>query len=322
MFNNTKMLVTLFVLFSIQFSWAQSKIIPSGAILIKVFDKGFFTEGPASSPDGRVFFSDITSPEETGMLAGIIWVYNPETGKTNLYRSPSGMSNGIEFDNKGNMVVCEGSDFGGRRITKTDMKSGKSRIVTAMYNNVLYNAPNDLTVDKNGNIFFTDPKYVGWEKADQPCFGVYRASEDNVKLIIDSLPMPNGIALSPDNKVLYVGVNFEGNTEKNIPPVCKIEAYDLTENGTPVNGRDFLAGGKIIFPDGLTVDKSGNVYIAVRDEKNPGIYIYSDKSDLLDIVHTPEIPSNVTFGKGKDRNTLYITAGKSLYKIKLLSEGI
>src|SRR5881396_3528926 len=114
-------------------------IVPPDAKLEKLFDGGLvLTEGVAVAPDGMVYFSDITfshvSKEKGGLLeAGHIWKYDPKTGKTTIFRSPSGMSNGIKFDADGNMIVAEGADYGGRRVIKTDMKTGKSYILAALF---------------------------------------------------------------------------------------------------------------------------------------------------------------------------------------------
>src|SRR5437870_9149806 len=114
---------------------AQTDIVPADAKLEKVFDGGMvLTEGVAVAPDGLVYFSDITfshvSKETTGRLeAGHIWKYDPTTGKTSIFRSPSGMSNGLKFDAEGNLIAAEGADFGGRRVVKTDMTTGKSYIL-------------------------------------------------------------------------------------------------------------------------------------------------------------------------------------------------
>ena len=92
-------------------------IIAPGAELKELYSDAHFTEGPTVAPDGTVYFSDITFTDQTDMQAGHIMRYNPETGETTVFRSPSGMSNGMEFDAQGRLVVAEGADFGGRRIT-------------------------------------------------------------------------------------------------------------------------------------------------------------------------------------------------------------
>src|SRR5205809_5671644 len=118
---------------------AQQPIVPPDAKLEKVFDQGVvLTEGVAVAPDGMVYFSDITfshvSKDKHGVIeAGHIWKFDPKTGKATIFRSPSGMSNGIKFDADGNMLVAEGADFGGRRVTRTDMKTGKSFILAGLF---------------------------------------------------------------------------------------------------------------------------------------------------------------------------------------------
>jgi gluconolactonase len=308
---------------SIIFSQLNQKVTNKNSKLIKLFENGFFTEGPAYGPDSNIYFSDLTFTSETNMQAGIIWKYDSQSRKTTVYRSPSGMANGIEFDKSGNMIVCEGADFGGRKMTSTDLSTGIAKILTALYNNVPYNSPNDLVLDSQNRIYFTDPRYSGYEKIEQPCFGVYILNADGkVALLIADIPMPNGIALSPDEDKLYIGCNYEGDLQKGIKPANYILIYDLDNSGEVSNGKKFINYPDDYGPDGITVDKNGNLFVALRDETNPGICIYNSNAELIDIIPLPEVPSNLTFGKGRDKNYLFITAGRSLYKIKVLSEGI
>lgn len=319
----TKLTLLLLLTPSLIFSQINHKVTSEDPKLTKLFDGGFFTEGPTYGPDGNVYFSDLTFTSETNMQAGILWKYDSASGNTSVYRSPSGMANGIDFDNFGNMIVCEGADFGGRKITSTDLTTGKAKILTALYNGIPYNSPNDLVIDSRNRIYFTDPRYSGYESIDQPYFGVYRLDADGtVTLLIEDIPMPNGIELSPDEDKLYLGCNFEGNYEKGINPETSIFIYDLDKNGNVSNGKIFINYPDEFGPDGMTVDQNGNLYVALRDEANPGIYIYNPNAEIIDKISMPEVPSNVTFGKGKDKNYLFITAGGSLYKIKVLSEGI
>src|SRR5688572_8820872 len=152
----------------------SSDILRSGSKLEQLFTGGVLTEGPASAPDGTIYFSDITFTAISGMQAGHIMKFDPKTGKTSVFRSPSGMSNGIKFDAQGRMLVAEGADYGGRRVTRTDMKTGKSEIIAAMYEGRPFNAPNDITIDLKGRIYFSDPRYLGYETIDQPVMAVYR----------------------------------------------------------------------------------------------------------------------------------------------------
>ena len=148
--------------------------IASGAkleLLVNGADHGIvFTEGAAVGCDDKVYFSDITfssapgsKVEGGGILAGVIWVYDPKTKETKAFRSPSGMSNGIKFDAECNMVNAEGADFGGRRIIRTNMKTGVAAIIAGLYNGNPFNAPNDISIDEKGRIYFSDPRYLGHE---------------------------------------------------------------------------------------------------------------------------------------------------------------
>lgn len=156
----------------------DSSIVIQGSRVELIFDGAYFTEGPAVGPDGSVYFSDITVTDETDMEAGHIWRFDPATGQTSIFRSPSGMANGIIFDLGDRMIVAEGADFGGRRVTRTDMKTGRSEILAGLFNGRHFNAPNDLAIDEKGRIYFTDPRYLGHEPIEQPVQGVYRIDPD------------------------------------------------------------------------------------------------------------------------------------------------
>src|SRR6476619_6582219 len=131
---------------------AADPVVPPDAKLEKLFDGALvLTEGVAVAPDGVVYFSDITfthvSREKNQPLeAGHIWKLDPKTSKATVFRSPSGMSNGLKFDAEGNLLAAEGADFGGRRVTRTDMKTGKSYIIADLFEGKPFNSPNDMTI--------------------------------------------------------------------------------------------------------------------------------------------------------------------------------
>jgi gluconolactonase len=316
-------------------AWASEPPVPPDAKLEKLFDGGrVLTEGVAVAPDGMVYFSDITfshvSTDKKGAIeAGHIWKYDPKAGKATIFRSPSGMSNGLKFDAAGNLLAAEGADYGGRRVTRTDMKTGKSYIIAAMFEGRPLNSPNDMSIDEKGRIYFSDPRYLGYEPIDQPIQAVYRIDTDgSLHRIITDAGKPNGVAVSPDQKSLYVVSNDNGSFGiGRIPmgtPLAKgrmaLLAYDLADDGSAKFRKVLVDYSPEDGPDGLVCDTEGNLWVAVRDEKRPGIFCYSPEGKELGYIKT-EIPTNVGFGRGEESKTLYITAGKSLYRIKVNKDG-
>lgn len=337
------LLAALFALGFIHSTRAADPIVPEGAKVELLFESHGLTEGCTAGPDGMIYFSEITfshiSKDDAGAIeAGHIWKFNPATGKTTIFRSPSGMSNGIKFDAAGNMIVAEGADYGGRRVTRTDMKTGKSFIIAAMFEGRPLNSPNDITIDEKGRVYFSDPRYLGWETIDQPVMGVYRVDTDGtISRIITDGGKPNGVAISPDQKTFYLVSNDNGATgferlakgdatqaDKVSAPLRKghmaLMAYDLAADGTAKFRKVLKDYSPEDGPDGCTCDKDGNIYAAVRAESRPGICVYSPEGKELAYIKT-EVPTNVGFGRGKESKTLYITAGKGLYRIQLNREG-
>jgi gluconolactonase len=311
-------------------------VVPAGAKLEKLFDEGLaLTEGVAVGLDGAAYFSDITfthvaREKKIPVEAGHIWRYDPKTGRTTIFRSPSGMSNGIKFDAEGNMIIAEGADFGGRRVIKTDMKTGKSYIIAGMYEGKRFNSPNDITIDEKGRIYFSDPRYVGHEPIEQPVQAVYRIDRDgSIQRIITDAGKCNGVCVSPDQKSLYVVSNDNGHwgigrLPKDAPAFkgrMALLAYDLAPDGTAKFRKVLVDYAPQDGPDGLVVDVEGNLYVAVRDETRPGIYVYSPSGKEIGYIRTPELPTNVCFARGAEARTLYITSGTALYRIRLNKEG-
>jgi gluconolactonase len=284
---------------------AENPIVPEGAELEKLWSEGAFTEGPAYGPDGRIYFSDIGNR---------ILAYDPVTGRTSVYREPSGRANGLDFDPQGRLVAAEGANTGGnRRVTVTE-KDGKVRVLADRWQGRRFNSPNDLTIDLRGRVYFTDPRYVGDEPREIDTESVYRIDPDGtVTQLITDVQKPNGIILAPDFKTLYLAdSNPQGNRH--------LLAFPLKPDGSVGPKRllhDFGQGRGI---DGMCVDVQGNIYAAAGSGWARGVHVFDPTGKKLLFIPTPEDPTNCVFGD-KDRKTLYVTAGKSLYRIKLKIEG-
>jgi gluconolactonase len=317
-------------------------LMPPGAKLDRVFEGGcLLTEGVAAGHDGLIYFSDITftklckDPSGKFPQAGNIWKHNPKTGETTIFRSPSGMSNGLKFDRDGNMIAALGADYGGRMLLRTDMQTGKSYILTGLYNGRPYNALNDVSIDEKGRIYFTDPRYLGHEPIDQDGFAAYRLDpEGAVQRIATDCGKCNGILVSPDQKTLYIISNDNGwfevfslkEGEKTMQGAHMLLAYDVSPDGNLSNRRVVIDYGKLnppcSGPDGMVADVDGNIWMASRCEHRPGIVVLSPQGQERAFIPTgKELPTNVGFGRGEDANTLWVTSGKSLYKIKVGKQG-
>jgi gluconolactonase len=282
-----------------------------------------FLEGPAVDARGNVFFSDITGNRILKMTAG---------GEISVFRANSGRTNGNAFDAEGRLVSCEGYGLGPggrRRIVRTDMKTGAITVLTDSFDGKRYNSPNDVCVDGDGRIWFTDPRYGEREGMEMDVEGVYRIDPDGrVTRVLSQqeVEKPNGIAAAPDGKTVYV-VDANDRVGGN----RKIWAFDVSEKGQLSNRRmlyDFRQGRG---GDGLRVDMQGNVWVAagIRTPRPPGevtevpqgVYVISPQGKLLGRIPIPEdYVTNLAFG-GPQRKTLYVTAGTSVYKVPVTVSG-
>lgn len=314
-------------------------IVPPGAKLELLFTrtapiKGGLTEGPSVAPDGSIYFSDIPLGTDRGQILR----FDPRTKKTTVFAEDSRKSNGTKFDAKGNLVVCEGADHGGRCVAMWDIKSKKRTVLADRFKGKRFNAPNDLVIDAKGRVFFTDPRYLGDEKRELEHRAVYRIDgPGKVAEVTHEVSKPNGIALSPDGKTLYVA-DHDNGTDK-IEPGVMAKQGDMKIYAFPLDGAGAVSGKRrtvLDFKkdkgcDGVCGDSAGRLYLTVREQKRPGVMVITPEGKEVAFIPTgpsqPDakdpvgLPSNVTFGIGAESKTLYITVDKSLYRIKLLSEG-
>ena len=283
-------------------------MIPTDAVLEQAFDGCAFAEGPAADAEGNVYFSDCPNNR--------ILVYRPDSGKTEVWKEPSGRANGMNFDAQGRLVVCcDGKDGGARAVQRYE-PDGTITTLASHYNGKLLNAPNDLCFDREGRIYFTDPRYGYKEDLEQDCMAVYRLDLDgSLTRVIDDLDTPNGILITPDNKTLYL-------VDHNPDPggVRTLVAYDLDQAGAWKQRAVFHDFGDGYGGDGMVLDVQGNIYLTAGEDEKAGIYIFSAEGELIGFIPVPEITGNCTFG-GPDLTTLYIAASQSLYRIKLTIPG-
>jgi gluconolactonase len=281
-----------------------SAVIAPGAKLEKVWGDGEFTEGGALAEDGSILFSDIGDR---------IMRFDPKTGKTSVFREPSGRANGMIFDNSGRLIVAEGANVGGgRRVSITD-RDGTVRTLADNYDDKRFNSPNDVAVDGKGHVYVSDPRYVGNEARALDFEGVFLIELDGfaIKMITTAIK-PNGLVVSPDGKTLYVSDN---GRQRRVLIACQLGVDGKTDHPRVIH--DFGAGRGI---DGMTVTTDGRIVAAGGSGERAGVLVLSPEGKILATIPTPEDPANVEFG-GDDRKTLYICAGKSLYRIKTTMTG-
>jgi gluconolactonase len=282
----------------------SSSVVAPGAKLEKVWGEGEFTEGGAMAADGSILFSDIGNR---------ILRFDPKSGKTTVFREPSGRANGLIFNSRGQLIVAEGANVGGgRRVSITD-RDGTIRTLVDSYDSKRLNSPNDVAVDRDGRVYVSDPRYVGNEPRDLDFERVYVVEPEGfiTALNLDVLK-PNGLAVSPDGQTLYVSDN---GSKRRALVAARIGAMGKVSNSRVIH--EFRDQRGI---DGMTVTTDGRIVAAAGGGAKAGAYIFSPDGKLLEIIPTPEDPANVEFG-GDDRKTLYICAGKSLYRIKTTMTG-
>ena len=279
-------------------------VIAPGAKLEKVFGEGEFTEGGAMNADGSILFSDIGNR---------ILQYDPKTGKTTVFREPSGRANGMIFDARGRLIVAEGANTGGGRRVSITERDGTIRVLADRYDGKRFNSPNDVAVDRDGNVYVSDPRYVGDEPRELDFEGVFVISLEGYVTPLDmTVYKPNGLAISPDGKTLYVSDN--GSRRRAL---IAARIGDRGKTADPKVLHDFGDARGI---DGMTVTTDGRIVAAAGSGDKAGAYVFSPEGKILEIIPTPESPANVEFG-GEDGKTLYICAGRSLYRIKTTMTG-
>jgi gluconolactonase len=284
---------------------SDPQIVAADSRLEKVWCEGEFTEGPAYGPHGFIYFSDIGDR---------IMHFDPATGQTTVYREPSGRANGLDFDPQGRLVAAEGANTGGRSQVSITEKDGRVRTLADRWNGKRFNSPNDVTIDTQGRVYFTDPRYTGKEPREIATESVYRVDPDGmVTQIITDVQKPNGIVLSPDMKTLYLADSNPGGNQHLL-------AFPLRADGTVGAKRLLHDFGRQRGIDGMCVDEEGNIYGAAGNGTTAGVYVFSPHGEQRAFIPVPETPTNCVFG-GKERKTLYVTAGKSLYRIDVKQRG-
>ncbi|MDB5454875.1 MAG: gluconolactonase [Caulobacter sp.] len=301
---------------------ALDAVIGPDAAIEQLADGYVWSEGPVWVKDGGyLVFSDVPG--------NVMYRWSEADGAT-VFLKPSGYdgpdpspfrepgSNGLALDAAGRLLVC---DHGNRALARVDLKTKKKTILVDRYQGKKFNSPNDLAVAKSGAIYFTDPPYGLAGINDSPIKelsvnGVYRYTPDGAVVLIDGgLTFPNGIALSPDQRRLYVSVSD--------PDRPVIMAYDLGADGLPTGP------GKVFFdtkplqgpnapgnPDGMALDVDGRLFATGPG----GVLILTPRAELIGVIETGHAVANCAFGE--DGKTLFLTSDHILARVRTKTTGL
>ena len=275
---------------------AQSLVAP-GAEVVKLADGFGFTEGPTANSKGDVYFVDDPKCK--------IHCWSVSEKKCSTFIDDSAHANGMYFDKKDILHVCEGGT--GSIVSYTP--DGKRSVVANKFGNRNFNKPNDLWIDPKGGIYFTDPQYGNNFYVVQDGEHVYYILPDRSKVIRvievsgqdGDFKKPNGVLGTPDGKLLYVA-DIGGKM---------VYRYNIQPDGTLTGKHPFAP----VAVDGMTMDEKGNVYLTEAE-----VIVYSPAGHEIERIKTPQRPANVCFG-GKDFKTLFITARTGFYSIDMNVKG-
>ncbi|MDX1947250.1 MAG: SMP-30/gluconolactonase/LRE family protein [Pirellulaceae bacterium] len=286
----------------ISYASADEPLLDDTFPVERIVDSCRFTEGPAIDKEGNLFFSDGYNDR--------IMRYGTD-GKLTEFRKPCGKTNGMAFDREGRLVMCQSAGMGGGRKVARLEKDGTETVLAAEYEGKRLTAPNDVCVDPEGRIFFTDPAGLGVDNP-QGESSVFRIdAPGKIVKIIDNLQKPNGILLTPDGKTLYVS---DRGTQQ-------LHRYKVAEDGSVSDDTviyDFSPDRGI---DGMRLDAHGNIWAAAGQDKTTGLFVISPAGKLLLHKPMPEFSTNLCFG-GPDGKTLYFTATTSVYKLRTTVPGV
>lgn len=278
---------------------SDTNIVKPGAAPQLISRQFSFTEGPSVDKEGNVFFTDQPNNK--------IWKYSID-GKLSIFMDNAGRSNGTYFDAKGNLITC--ADEHDQLWAISPDK--KVTVILKDFKGHLLNGPNDLWINNNGNIYFTDPYFQRdyWERKNpDPAIGgeklYFMKDERSQPVIADNdVKKPNGIVGTPDGKYLYVadmGVN-------------KTYRYEINKDGTLSNRIVFLNN---ISSDGMTLDEKGNLYLT-----GMGVTVFNSNGEKIKHIDIPEKwIANICFG-GKNKNVLFLTASEAIYTLEMNVKGV
>jgi gluconolactonase len=270
-------------------------------------------EGPFwDAARGVLLFSDVV--DENGPAAKI-YRYAPETRTFAIepYPVTPTSTNGLAIDPQGHLVACE--RYNGALVRVTD---GKRTVLADHFpldGGAPLAAPNDLIVRADGTIYFSDTKW-GAKPGAHAAQAVYRIAPNGDVSVAYAVSMPNGVALSPDGRTLYVGSDAQ-----NIVWKLPVDASGVTGPASVLIDASQAPGGLFKVPDGIGVDDAGNLYVANNDDDVKAIEVFSPEGHYLGDIALPDKPSNCTFG-GKDRKTLYITTLHAVYEVAVPTPGL
>ncbi len=288
-------LFSVLIILMISSCKTNNSIIQEGAQPVLVADDFKFTEGPATDSEGNVYFTD--QPNNR------ILKWNADLGNISVYMENAGRANGLYFDNEGNLLAAADEKS---ELWQIDNQKNHQVLVKDFQNKRL-NGPNDIWVDRDGGIYFTDPYYQRdyWERQEPEITAqrVYYLSPDKkLSIAAEGLVQPNGIIGSAKKRKLYIADIGDGKTY----------SYDIGYNGILQNKTLFTEMGS----DGMTIDENGNIYLTGK-----GVTVFNQKGEKIQ--HIPidrDWTANVTFG-GKDRKKLFITASNSVYILDMNVKG-
>lgn len=268
--------------------------------------------------EGPVWLGDIRQLIWSDVPGNRMYRWDEETGVTSVFRSPSGNANGNTRDRSGRLLTCEHS---GRRVARTEY-DGRITTVVDSFEGRRLNSPNDIVCTRDGSIWFTDPSfgllgyYEGERAEPQLPTHVYRLDPNGkMTVVAEGINQPNGLAFSPDERVLYIVES------RSVPR--RILAYDVVGGSALSNPRVLIDAGPKGTPDGFRVDVDGNLWCGwgMGEAGLDGVHVFDPSGELIGRIDLPERCANVCFG-GVHRNRLFMAASTSVYALYVNTQGV
>ena len=269
--------------------------------------------------EGPVYFGDARCLLWSDLPGNRIMRWDEETGAVSVWRKPSDYANGNTRDRQGRLITCEHDS---RRVTRTEY-DGSITVLSHTYDGKRYNSPNDVVVSRDGAVWFTDPPfglmsyYEGHLDTQELPHGVYRLDPHSMapSLVADGILAPNGLAFSPDGKILYIVASRADPRE--------FLAFDVFDGVKLANRRTLINAGPGGTPDGFRVDVDGNLWCGwgMGNAELDGVRVFNPQGQPIGHIDLPERCANVCFG-GRWRNRLFMAASHSLYALYVNTQGV